>query len=107
MRDFTLRHFLRDLAGWQASVVVSLLAVSVVAALIHWAIVAHVSRLRPGNSIWKRMPPFGLNGWHIGVLRRSWYPNQALPLRRWVVLTYVINVGSIFAVVLLMAVWTF
>jgi hypothetical protein len=102
---FRMRDVLGGLAGWQVSILVGLLSIDVVAALVHLAIVAYVSRLRPGASAWNRMAPFGFGSWHIGVLRRSWYPNEATHLRRWVLLTWVISMGSLLAVWLLIGIW--
>lgn len=89
----------------QAVTTIALLSVGVVSGLVHWVIVARVSRLRAGAGIGDRLLPFGFGDWHVGVLRRSWYPEVALPLRRWALLTYAFSVTAVFAVAVLLMVW--
>jgi hypothetical protein len=90
---------------WQGVIVTALLAAAFIAGLVHWAVVAVASRRRKGSGLTDRLAPFGLGGWHIGVLRRSWYPPEALPLRRWVVLTYIVNMAALVIAAALLIAW--
>jgi hypothetical protein len=93
------------LAAWQGIVIYSLLATAIIVGFIHWAIVARISRSRQGSSFPDRLLPFGFGLWHLGVLRRSWYPASALPQRRWVVLTYAVSLGCVIAAFGLLMSW--
>jgi hypothetical protein len=84
-----------QLPAWKATIVIALMAIAIIAGLVHWAILARVSRLRAGSGLADRLAPFGFGSWHIGVLHRSWYPDEALTLRRWVLLTYMISLGGV------------
>jgi hypothetical protein len=97
--------FLPELTVRQATVIVVLVAVSFIAGYVHWAIVARVSRLRAGSRLGNRLAPYGVGGWHLGVLRRSWYPAEALSLRRWALLTYAISMGALVVAWGLMMIW--
>ena len=94
-----------QLPAWQATIVIVLLSIAIVAGLVHWLIVARVSRIRAGSGLADRLLPFGFGSWHIGVLRQSWYPDDALPLRRWVLLTYAIGLGGVLVAGGLLMMW--
>lgn len=89
----------------QAITLAALMVVSIVSGFLQWGIVAHVSRLRPLSDVSTRLLPFGLGSWHIGMLRRSWYPVAALPLRRWVILTYGISMACVVVAFVLIVSW--
>ena len=76
-----------------------------IAGLIHWTIVSRSSRYRPDASASTRLLPFGVGSWHLGVLRRSWFPENAGAQHRWAVMTYSISVGAGMVVFLLLVNW--
>ncbi|SRR6266567_3302262 len=94
-----------QLPMWPAAIVIVLLTVAIAAGAVHWAIVARISGLRAGSGPADRLLPFGLGDWHIGVLRRSWYPDEAVSLRRWVVLTYAVGMGALIVAAGLLIIW--
>ena len=82
-----------------------LMAIALIAGFVNFAVLAHVSRMRPGSRISNRLLPFGLGAWHIGMLRRDWYPEDALPLRRWALGSYAISMACLIILGGLMASW--
>ncbi|MGH7650647.1 MAG: hypothetical protein ACREMS_02275 [Gemmatimonadaceae bacterium] len=94
-----------QLTAGQATVITTVLCSAVLVGLAHWLIVARVSRTRNGSGLADRLLPFGFGSWHIGVLRRSWYPDDALPLRRWVLITYWFSLGGVLLVAALLMIW--
>ena len=100
-----MRVLVFQLPMWQGVIVTALLAAALIAGLVHWAVVAEASRRRRGSGLTDRLAPFGFGGWHIGVLRRSWYPPEALPLRRWVVFTYIVNMAVLLIAAALLIAW--
>lgn len=97
-------HFLDALSARQAVVVGVFVGVSVLAGFIHWGILAHVSRLRTGD-VFVRLFPFGIGFWSIAMLRRSWYPVDALPLRTRALVAYGISVVCGMVVFALLVAW--
>jgi hypothetical protein len=80
------------------------MGISVLAGFVHWGIVAHVSRLR-SRDVFVRLFPFGVGFWSIGMLRRSWYPDDALQLRKGALVAYGISVACGAIVFGLLVVW--
>jgi hypothetical protein len=73
----------------QALIIAVLLGVLFVAGFSHWMVVARASRLKDDDGGGGRLFPFGFGSWHIGMLRRSWYPAGAQQLYKWSLIAYI------------------
>jgi hypothetical protein len=88
----------------QAWVIGILLGLLFVAGLAHWVMVARASRLK-GEGEGGRLFPFGFASWHIGMLRRSWYPAAAQQLYKWSLIAYITAMAALLVAGALLLLW--
>ena len=93
-----------QLGPFRAVVLGCLLALGLISGAVHWAVVARVSRLR-SRSMNERLLPYGFGVWHLGVLRRSWYPSEAKHLYLWGLASYVTAIVALLGTGALLVAW--
>jgi hypothetical protein len=94
-----------NLPPTQALVIAVLIGVMFASGLTHWTIVARASRMKAGSGIGDRILPFGFGDWHIGMLRRSWYPAGARQLYKWALAAYLVALAALVLATGLLIAW--
>lgn len=80
-------------------------SIAIVSATIHWSLLHKATRSRAGGLTSARPFRWGFGIWHIGMLRRSWYPDDGRIYYARILASYLVGLSATLAAFGLLVRW--
>lgn len=95
-----------DLSRVQMALLLVLWAIAIVASQVHWFFINKATRSRLSTGVGGRSFYWFFGLWHIGMLRRSWYPIDGRQYYGRIIASYAVGASAMLAAFVLFVLWS-